>query len=77
MKSWTGSAGSRIHRCRPRRTRDALAPGIKEYESAEAIEHSYLGAGGLTTFYYIASTPMSNGRLRPGTGPLQSGDPGR
>ena len=27
---------------------------------AEAIEHSYLGAGGLTTFYYIASTPMSD-----------------
>ncbi len=29
-------------------------------ELAAAIEHSYLGAGGLTTFYYIASTPMSN-----------------
>ncbi len=40
--------------------RDALSPGIKEYELAEAIEHSYLGAGGLTTFYYIASTPMSS-----------------
>ena len=40
--------------------RDALVPGVKEYELAEAIEHSYLGAGGLTTFYYIASTPMSD-----------------
>lgn len=40
--------------------RDALAPGVKEFELAEAIEGSYLGDGGLTTFYYIASTPMSS-----------------
>ena len=40
--------------------RDTLAPGIREYELAEAIECSYLGDGGLTTFYYIASTPMSS-----------------
>lgn len=39
--------------------RDALRPGIREFELAEPIERSYLGAGGLTTFYYIASTPMS------------------
>jgi Xaa-Pro aminopeptidase len=40
--------------------RDALTPGVREYELAEAIEGSYLGDGGLTTFYYIASTPMSH-----------------
>jgi Xaa-Pro aminopeptidase len=40
--------------------RDALAPGVREFELAEAIECSYLGDGGLTAFYYIASTPMSH-----------------
>lgn len=40
--------------------RDALTPGIREYELAEAIETSYLGDGGQTSFYYIASTPMSD-----------------
>lgn len=40
--------------------RDALRPGIREFELAAPIEASYLAAGGLTTFYYIASTPMSN-----------------
>jgi Xaa-Pro aminopeptidase len=40
--------------------RDALAPGVREFELAEAIESSYLGDGGLTAFYYIASTPMSH-----------------
>jgi Xaa-Pro aminopeptidase len=39
--------------------RDALTPGIREYQLAAAIEETYLGDGGLTTFYYIASTPMS------------------
>ncbi|HEX6300380.1 MAG TPA: M24 family metallopeptidase [Acidimicrobiia bacterium] len=39
--------------------RDALRPGVRENELAEAIETSYLGDGGLTTFYYIASTPMA------------------
>lgn len=38
--------------------RDALKPGVREDELAEAIETSYLGDGGLTTFYYISSTPM-------------------
>ena len=40
--------------------RDALTPGVRESELAAPIESSYLGDGGLTTFYYIASTPMSN-----------------
>lgn len=39
--------------------RDALVPGVREYELAEAIEMSYLGDGGLTSFYYVASTPMA------------------
>ncbi|HKZ29976.1 MAG TPA: M24 family metallopeptidase [Acidimicrobiia bacterium] len=37
-----------------------LRPGIREYELAEVIEHAYLSKGGLTTFYYLASTPMSS-----------------
>jgi Xaa-Pro aminopeptidase len=40
--------------------RDALHPGIREFELAAHIESSYLADGGLTTFYYIASTPMSS-----------------
>jgi Xaa-Pro dipeptidase len=40
--------------------RDALTPGVREFELAAPIESSYLGDGGLTTFYYIASTPMSD-----------------
>ncbi len=39
--------------------RDALVPGVKEFQLAEAIETAYLGDGGLTGFYYLASTPMS------------------
>ena len=39
--------------------RDALVPGIKESLLAEPIEAAYLGDGGLTGFYYLASTPMS------------------
>ena len=39
--------------------RDALAPGIREYQLAAAIETSYLADGGSTSFYYLASTPMS------------------
>jgi len=39
---------------------DQLRPGIREYELAEVIEHAYLSGGGLTTFYYLASTPMSS-----------------
>jgi Xaa-Pro dipeptidase len=35
-----------------------LRPGIREYELAEVIEHAYLAEGGLTTFYYLSSTPM-------------------
>ncbi len=37
---------------------EALVPGIREYELAAAIEGAYLREGGLTTFYYLASTPM-------------------
>jgi Xaa-Pro aminopeptidase len=39
--------------------RDALRPGIRESLLAESIEAAYLGDGGLTGFYYLASTPMS------------------
>lgn len=39
--------------------RDGLRPGIKESLLAESIETAYLGDGGLTGFYYLASTPMS------------------
>ena len=39
--------------------RDALKPGIREYQLAAAIETSYLADGGTTGFYYLASTPMS------------------
>ncbi len=39
--------------------RDALKPGIREYELAAAIETSYLADGGTTGFYYLGSTPMS------------------
>lgn len=35
-----------------------LVPGIREYELADVIESAYLKDGGLTTFYYLASTPM-------------------
>lgn len=38
----------------------ALAPGVREFELASAIEAAYLGKGGLTTFYYLAATPMSD-----------------
>jgi Xaa-Pro dipeptidase len=37
----------------------ALAPGVKEYELGAAIEAAYLADGGLTTFYYLAATPMA------------------
>jgi len=36
-----------------------LTPGIREYELAGSIETSYLADGGMTGFYYLASTPMS------------------
>jgi Xaa-Pro aminopeptidase len=39
--------------------RDALVPGVRESLLAESIEAAYLGDGGLTGFYYLASTPMS------------------
>ncbi|MGF1666602.1 MAG: M24 family metallopeptidase [Acidimicrobiia bacterium] len=39
---------------------EALVPGIREYELAAAIEGAYLKEGGLTTFYYLASTPMAS-----------------
>ena len=39
--------------------RDALKPGIREYQLAAGIETSYLADGGTTGFYYLASTPMS------------------
>jgi Xaa-Pro dipeptidase len=39
---------------------DGLQPGVREYELAAAIESSYLRDGGLTSMYYLASTPMSD-----------------
>ena len=39
--------------------KDALRPGTRESRVAEPIERAYLGDGGLTGFYYLASTPMS------------------
>jgi Xaa-Pro aminopeptidase len=39
--------------------RDGLRPGVRESSLAESIETAYLGDGGLTGFYYLASTPMS------------------
>lgn len=39
---------------------DGLTPGVREYELAASIEGAYLAEGGLTSFYYLASTPMSN-----------------
>ena len=38
---------------------NGLTPGVREYELAGAIEMSYLADGGMTGFYYLASTPMS------------------
>jgi Xaa-Pro aminopeptidase len=38
----------------------ALTPGVREYALAAAIEAAYLADGGLTTFYYLASTPMDD-----------------
>lgn len=38
----------------------ALEPGIPEYALGAAIESAYLGRGGLTTFYYLAATPMAS-----------------
>ncbi len=38
----------------------AIAPGVREFELAAAIEAAYLAAGGLTTFYYLAATPMAD-----------------
>lgn len=35
-------------------------PGMREFELAEVIEHAYLGDGGLTGFYYLATTPMAS-----------------
>ncbi len=37
-----------------------VAPGMREYELAEVIEHAYLRDGGLTGFYYLATTPMDD-----------------
>lgn len=37
-----------------------VVPGMREYELAEVIEHAYLRDGGLTGFYYLATTPMSS-----------------
>lgn len=39
---------------------ETLRPGIREFELAAAIEAAYLADGGLTTFYYLASTPMDD-----------------
>lgn len=36
-----------------------VRPGMHEYELAEVIEHAYLADGGLTGFYYLATTPMA------------------
>ncbi len=38
--------------------RDALVPGIREYQLAKAIEMAYLDDGGTASLYYLASTPM-------------------
>ena len=35
-----------------------LRPGLLEYQLGSIIESAYLDDGGLTTFYYLASTPM-------------------
>lgn len=40
--------------------RDALVPGIREYQLAGAIEKSYIDEGGTASLYYLASTPMSS-----------------
>ena len=40
--------------------REALVPGIREYQLAGAIETSYIGDGGTASLYYLASTPMSS-----------------
>lgn len=40
--------------------RDALVPGIREYQLAGAIEMSYIGDGGTASLYYLASTPMAS-----------------
>jgi Xaa-Pro aminopeptidase len=39
---------------------DQVRPGMREYELAEVIEHAYLSRGGLTGFYYLATTPMED-----------------
>lgn len=36
-----------------------LHPGVREFELAADIEGAYLRQGGMTTFYYLASTPMA------------------
>jgi Xaa-Pro aminopeptidase len=38
--------------------RDAIVPGIREYQLATAIEMAYLDDGGTASLYYLASTPM-------------------
>ena len=40
--------------------REALVPGIREYQLAGAIEMSYIADGGTASLYYLASTPMSS-----------------
>ena len=40
--------------------RNALVPGIREYQLAGAIEMSYIADGGTASLYYLASTPMSS-----------------
>lgn len=36
-----------------------VVPGMREFELAEVIEHAYLKDGGLTGFYYLATTSMA------------------
>ncbi|HSK23054.1 MAG TPA: Xaa-Pro peptidase family protein [Egicoccus sp.] len=39
--------------------REQMRPGMREYELADVIERAYTRDGGLTTFHYLASTPMA------------------
>ena len=78
MRSWNGWSGEPRSPTPPwPGSGCALAPGIREYQLAGAIEISYLADGGGQAFYYLASTPMSTPTLRTGPGAVQSGDPGR
>lgn len=42
------------------RMRDALKPGLREYELAAILEGTYLEAGGYSGIHFMASTPMAD-----------------